>query len=127
MTSTPSEELLSCPFCGAKAEMTISNSSDWYGNLVVGCSSKDCFVEPYCYGGEPRNPQSAANLAARWNRRSTSSRREVLEEAARVRELALRLVQALNVHSVGAGLNGQAYTDVVGAKNLLARALAEEK
>jgi hypothetical protein len=59
-----------CPFCGAPAEMGMSTSSDWYGQLSVGCSSETCPVEPYCYGGEQRDPASAPALAARWNRRA---------------------------------------------------------
>lgn len=59
-----------CPFCGAPAEMNMSTSTDWYGNLVVGCSSEECPVEPYCYGGEQRAVSSASRLAARWNRRA---------------------------------------------------------
>ena len=41
-----------------------------------------------------------------------------------MREKGLELIQALNTHDIGASLHGQAYTDVVGAKNLLSAALS---
>ncbi len=48
-----------------------------------------------------------------------------LEERTTVERLALDLIGALNTHEIGRDLHGQAYTDVVGAKNLLAQRIAD--
>ena len=103
-----------CPFCGG--EPTVAFEPENNGHSAVYCFNGDCEFQP----GSMSHETEAESIAA-WNRRSPS------RKAVRMQELALGLVQALNTHSVGAVLNGQAYTDVVGAKNLLASALAEEE
>jgi len=74
MTSPPSEELKACPFCGGEPYVI---EDDRYNRCHVGC---DCVAGPRIW----QDVGFLSDAIAAWNRRHTSSRREVLEEAARV-------------------------------------------
>lgn len=126
MTSTPSEELLSCPFCGGEPYVI---EDDRYNRCHVGC---DCVAGPRIW----QDVGFLSDAIAAWNRRPTSSRREVLEEAARVadeaqatarEEIALeKAEEGYDPYAFGSGfLSGEITASVNIAKAI--RALAEEK
>lgn len=118
MTSTPSEELKACPFCGSSAVSIKPNIHT--GLLRVQCEA--CWAVT-ATSVTSNNRQTAI---AAWNRRPTSSRREVLEEAARVAETVaaeLSDAQKTRYAHVQIGSHLEVCTSIASA----IRALAEEK
>lgn len=71
MTSTPSEELLSCPFCGGEPYVI---EDDRYNRCHVGC---DCVAGPRIW----QDVGFLSDAIAAWNRRSTSSAERAMREA----------------------------------------------
>ncbi len=132
MTSTPSEELLSCPFCGdamrpRHALWPCEGDSDG----IIHANPTECPAEGFSIG----TADEGVSVAAAWNRRSPS-RREVLEEAARVadeaqatarEEIALEKAEVgYDPYTFGPGfLSGEITASANIAKAI--RALAEEK
>lgn len=114
MTSTPSDELKACPLCGGQAELGI----DDHERYQVLCLNRNCYLI-----GPARSEER--NAIAAWNRRPTSSRRSVLEEAARVADaLAAELVRRKGFCGVRVQIGSHLETCATIAKAI--RALAEE-
>lgn len=101
---------LACPFCGNEPQL----SGGYEGPCVI-CENRKCAIRP-----RTDNYENADEAIAAWNLRAsptpTTDGRGIVDKG-------LELIQALNKHDIGAILHGQAYTDVVGAKNLLAVAI----
>ena len=116
MTSPPSEELKACPFCGGEPYVI---EDDRYNRCHVGC---DCVAGPRIW----QDVGFLSDAIAAWNRRHTSSRREVLEEAARVADgLAAELsrLKGSGDRRVQIGSHLETCATIASA----IRALAEEK
>ena len=129
MTSTPSEELLSCPFCGdamrpRHALWPCEGDSDG----IIHANPTECPAEGFSIG----TADEGVSVAAAWNRRSPS-RREVLEEAARVADKHYQDSKKSAAYYKSLpkddGSYGQCLADMIVAGDIAIaiRALAEEK
>ena len=129
MTSTPSEELLSCPFCGdamrpRHALWPCEGDSDG----IIHANPTECPAEGFSIG----TADEGVSVAAAWNRRSPS-RREVLEEAARVADKHYQESKKSAAYYKSLpkddGSYGQCLADMIVAGDIAIaiRALAEEK
>jgi len=123
MTSPPSEELKACPFCGGEPYVI---EDDRYNRCHVGC---DCVAGPRIW----QDVGFLSDAIAAWNRRHTSSRREVLEEAARVADKHYQESKKSAAYYKSLpkddGSYGQCLADMIVAGDIaiVVRALEEEK